>query len=79
MNSPDILEDLLFYSEEVSDEMAFYLVPFFYRLAHMFEKRHLSKAQRYALGRGIKAHDGHVVIDDNQRDQARILTPNFNL
>lgn len=48
MNSPDILEDLLFYSEEVSDEMAFYLVPFFYRLAHMFEKRHLSKAQRYA-------------------------------
>jgi len=41
-------EDLLFYSEEVSDEMAFYLVPFFYRLAYSFEKRHLAKAQRHA-------------------------------
>ena len=41
-------DDLLFYSEEVSEEMAFYLVPFFYRLAYEFEKSHLAKARKYA-------------------------------
>jgi hypothetical protein len=48
MNILDTFDDLLFYSEEVSDEMAFYLVPFFYRLAHKFEKKHVAKAQAYA-------------------------------
>lgn len=41
------LDDVLFYSEDVSDQMAFYLVPFFYRLAYCFEKQHLKKAQRH--------------------------------
>jgi len=31
-------DDLLFYSEEISDKIAFYLIPFFYRLAYSFEK-----------------------------------------
>lgn len=40
-------DDLLFYSEEISDEIAFYLIPFFYRLAYSFEKKHLTKARQH--------------------------------
>lgn len=35
------------FPENISDEAAFQLIPFFYRLAAHFESKHLAQARRY--------------------------------